>query len=344
MRRAILLPLAGVLLAVGAGWWWLQTVGPGAEMTRAAQQFLASLAGEQSKKATLGYDDPKRVNWHFIPLAERKGLQIKEMNGDQRKLAHAVLHSALSQVGYDKASGIMELEKILRELESGMPGKPIRDPERYYFTIFGTPHLESKWGLSIEGHHMSLNFVVSGGKVISSTPSMFGANPAEVKTEVAGAPKIGTRLLRDEEERAFALVNSLTDEQKKLAIIADKAPAEVREAGKPQPPDSAAEGIPASKLTEAQVKMLWTLLEAYAHNVPKEVGLARLDAVREAGISKVHFAWAGATKPGVGHYYRVQGPTFQVEFVNTQPDAAGNIANHIHCMWRQLGGDFAAAK
>jgi hypothetical protein len=255
-----------------------------------------------------------------------------------------LLRSALSQVGYDKASTIMELEKILRELEKSRSGGPLRDPERYYFTLFGKPHAESTWGLSVEGHHLSLNFVVDGNKVISSTPAMFGANPAEVKTEIAGGAKIGTRVLRDEEERAFALVNSLDDEQKKLAIVADKAPAEVREAGKPQPPDTAPEGIPASKLTEAQVKTLWSILEAYAHNMPKDVAQARLDAVREAGIGKVHFAWAGATRPGVGHYYRIQGPTFQVEFVNTQPDSAGNPANHIHCMWRQLGGDFAKAK
>ena len=64
-------------------------------------------------------------------------------------------------------------------------------------------------------------------------------------------------------------------------------------------------------------------------------------AIREAGVEKIHFAWAGADKPGVGHYYRVQGPSFLIEFVNTQPDAAGNVANHIHCVWRDLGGDFA---
>ncbi|MEO1972064.1 MAG: DUF3500 domain-containing protein, partial [Pirellulaceae bacterium] len=46
-------------------------------------------------------------------------------------------------------------------------------------------------------------------------------------------------------------------------------------------------------------------------------------------------------KPGIGHYYRIQGPTFLIEFVNTQPDAAGNPANHIHCVWRDMKGDFA---
>src|SRR5688572_15082159 len=124
-RRMSFLPLAIILVSVSAGWWWLQTAGAGAEMTRSAQQFLASLSADQSKKTVLGYEDPKRLDWHFIPKPERKGLQIKEMNAEQRKLAKAVLRSALSQVGYDKANTIMELEAILRELEKSRANAPI---------------------------------------------------------------------------------------------------------------------------------------------------------------------------------------------------------------------------
>ncbi len=72
-----------------------------------------------------------------------------------------------------------------------------------------------------------------------------------------------------------------------------------------------------------------------------EVAGERLAAIRDAGWDKVSFCWAGATEQGIGHYYRVQGPTFLIELVNTQPDAAGNPANHIHCVWRDMKGDFA---
>ena len=103
-----------------------------------------------------------RVGWHFIPKAERKGLQIKEMTEPQRKAAHALLRSTLSQVGYDKATQIMQLEQILHELEEAKGTRRFaRDPQRYYFTIFGTPGPTERWGLSIEGHHLSLNFVVA---------------------------------------------------------------------------------------------------------------------------------------------------------------------------------------
>jgi hypothetical protein len=198
-------------------------------------------------------------------------------------------------------------------------------------------------GLSVEGHHLSLNFVVEKGKVISSTPTVFAANPATVMADYPGthAIKKGTRVLAKEETLALELVQSLTPEQRKTAIIAEKAPSEVRAAGEPQPPTDAAAGIAADKLTDAQRKMLIALLDAYCDNVPAEVSKARKAAIDKAGAEKVHFAWAGADKPGSGHYYRVQGPTFLIEFVNTQADSAGNPANHIHSLWRDMGGDFA---
>ncbi|MDX1968282.1 MAG: DUF3500 domain-containing protein, partial [Planctomycetaceae bacterium] len=54
-----------------------------------------------------------------------------------------------------------------------------------------------------------------------------------------------------------------------------------------------------------------------------------------AGIDNVFFAWWGESEPNLRHHYRVQGPTFVIEYNNTQNDA-----NHVHSMWRNLGGDF----
>jgi hypothetical protein len=309
-------------------------------MTEAAQGYLESLSDEQRAKSQLEYETPKRVEWHFIPKDERKGLQIKEMDETQRKAAHALLSAALSKVGYDKATKIMSLEHILDMLEP-KERRNIRDTERYYFTVFGKPAADSRWGLSVEGHHLSLNFVVEKGEAVSSTPSFFGANPATVMNDVEGGLPKGTRVLADEEQLAFDLLASLDEKQRKTAVIADKAPAEIRAAGEVQPPTEAAAGIAVPELNDEQKQTFRRLVEAYARNMPEEVAQKRMTAIREAGVEKIHFAWAGADKPGVGHYYRVQGPTFLIEFVNTQPDAAGNVANHIHCVWRDLGGDFA---
>jgi hypothetical protein len=178
--------------------------------------------------------------------------------------------------------------------------------------------------------------------VISSTPLALCANPAIVMNENVPSIKKGTRVLAKEETLAFDLLASLTPEQKAVAIIADKAPAEIRAAGEPQPPQEAAAGLPAEKLTGQQRSILQSLIEEYAKTVPDEVAKARLEAIeKQGGLGKAKFAWAGAEKPGIGHYYRVQGPTFLIEFVNTQADSAGNPANHIHSVWRDMRGDLA---
>lgn len=312
----------------------------GVDMTQAARDFLAGLNAEQRAQASMKLDDPARLDWHFIPKDKRKGLQVKQMDSQQRRLAHALLASAVSQLGYDKAKTIMSLEAILHELEKDRQGAPIRDPERYYFTLFGQPSESDRWGLSVEGHHLSLNFVVEDGKVIAVTPAFYGANPADVRDDYKVGPQRGTRVLHAEEDRAFALLKSLSAEQRSKAIIADKAPADIRGAAQAEPPQAEPEGLSAGELNDAQIELLWSLLEAYTDNMLVEISQKRLAEVREAGIKQAYFAWAGPDKPGIGHYYRVQGPTFVIEFCNNQPDGAGNPANHIHSVWRQMRGDF----
>ena len=335
--------MTAVALAVFAatGFAYLKLNSSGGPMTAAAETFVKSLSSDQAAKAVLAYSAPQRTDWHYIPKPERKGLQVKEMNDSQRKAAHALLRSSLSAVGYGKATRIMQLESILRELEKSRGGGPVRDPERYYFTVFGQPASSARWGLSVEGHHLSLNFVVDGDKVISSTPTFFGANPATLLADYGGDFKKGDRVLAKEEELAFELVESLTPEQRSAAIVAAKAPKDIRGAGQAAPPNSSPEGLPASKMTPKQKAALRLLIEEYAHNLPDDVAAERLAKIDDDGWDAIHFAWLGAEKPGVGHHYLVQGKSFLIEFNNTQPDTAGNIANHIHSVWYDLAGNFA---
>ena len=157
---------------------------PGEEMTNAARAFLGTLDDGQKKTAMMPYDSPARLDWHFIPKNDRKGLQVKDMTEAQRRAAYVLLRSALSQVGYDKARTVIELESLLHALQKGP--NPVRDPFRYYVTIFGNPAADSKWGLSFEGHHLSLNFVVDNNKVVSHTPAFFGVNPQVVSMTADG--------------------------------------------------------------------------------------------------------------------------------------------------------------
>jgi hypothetical protein len=335
-----LLVLAALVLVAAPAVAFFKATKPAPNMTATASALLETLDKDQRAACQVSYDSPQRVDWHFIPKKQRKGLIVRKMSDQQRKAGHKLLQSALSKVGYEKSTKIMALESILAEFE-GDKGTWERDPEKYYFTIFGEPKVAQRWGLSFEGHHLSLNFVVEGDEVVSSTPQFFGANPALVKDKTKTGIKVGTRVLAKEELLAFDLVRSLDDDQRSQAVIDKTAPKEIRNAGSPQPPTDPPAGIASGKLNNDQLKTLRALVETYCASMPYEVAEARLEALEKAGFDKVHFAWAGPLKEGIGHYYRVEGPTFLIEFVNTQPDAAGNPANHIHCVWRDMNGDFA---
>ena len=307
----------------------------------AANAWMASLDESQKSKATMPIDSADRQDWQIIPKDKRKGLQLNEMKDGQRQAAITLLRSLLSEIGYRKSTQIMNMENLLKELEAGKTNSPLRDSTRYYFTVFGTPQAGKKWGLSIEGHHMSLNFLMDGDRVVSSTPQAFAANPAIVRIENKAGIAVGTRMLRLEETLAFELVQSLSEQQRSVAVIAEKAPRENRTLGVPQPSKEQPVGIPYSKLSAPQQTLLKELVNEYINAVADEVAEDRRQAIQNAGgWDAIHFSWEGALQAGVGHAYRVQGPTFLIEFVNTQPDAAGNIANHVHSIWRDSRGDF----
>ncbi len=311
-------------------------------MAAAASAFAKTLTEEQKVKTLLPIDSPARIDWQIIPKDTRKGLQLNEMTDSQREAAMTLMKSVLSELGYRKTTQIMNMERLLKFLEANKKDGAIRDSTRYYFTVFGDPAGHGRWGLSIEGHHLSLNFTIEGDKVVSSTPQAFAANPAIVYSENTVDVPLGRRMLRMEETTAFELIQSLNAAQRKMAVVAEKAPRETRTLGVPQPTAEPLVGITHEQLSKPQQELLERLVDEYIRAVPDEVAEDRRQAIETGGgWNKVHFSWEGATQPGVGHYYRVQGPTFLIEFVNTQPDAAGNIANHIHCLWRDIRGDFA---
>jgi len=330
------LPAALVLGAVLAAPVSMSSAPPpaaAAAMADAANAFLKDLNAEQRSKASFAFEDDSRFEFRYTPRTGlRKGLPIKEMSEPQRARAHALVKTGTSVRGYATATTIMDLENVLHAIEParGGPGAIIRDPELYYVSIFGTPG-KSPWGWKFEGHHISLNFTIVGNAPVVMAPNFFGSNPAIVRD----GPKKGTRALRDEEETARALLNALDEKQRAKAIFETKAPgenltAENREA-KPLPPD----GITAGEMTPAERRLLEKVIDVYLGRVAPEIAKARLEALQKSGFDKVTFGWAGVTKVGGPHYYRVQGPTFLIEYDNTQNDA-----NHIHAVWRDFNGDF----
>ena len=343
MKKLARFLLATVLLILLAGIakYAQENEPTGDKMIRAAESFVASLTPEQQSKTLFEFDDQERFNWHFVPLQDqqkrstRKGLPLADMKPEQRQAALDLLKAGTSAEGDKKATTIMSLESILRELEKG--GNMVRNPEWYFFTVFGKPAKTGRWGWRVEGHHLALNFVVEGGKVIGATPAFFGANPATVKT----GPRKGLRILAEAEDFARELFKSLDDVQKKVAFQKEQFP-EI-EQGKKAPNVGAPKGLAADKMNDSQRRLLMRLVQAYTDRMPAEIAAEDLAQVRQAGIDNIHFAYAGGVQDGEPHTYRVQGPSFVVEFLNVQDDSARNKANHIHSAWRNIQGDFGLA-
>jgi hypothetical protein len=306
-------------------------------MAAAATKFLAALTPEQRQQASFAFDSDERLHWHFIPVETfpRKGLLVQSMNEAQRKLAHDLLKAGLSQRGYLTASSIMELETILGALESAgrsVEARPmVRDPVRYFFSIFGTPSAKDTWGWRVEGHHVSLHFTVVNGTLVASTPSFFGSNPAEVRE----GPKKGLRILGPEEDAARALLQALDASQRTKAIFDAKAPNDMLTMAKVDISPLSPTGLAAEAMNATQRDLLMKLIEVYTGYMAPDIAADRQARFRKAGVEKIGFAWAGETERGKKHYYRVQGPTFLIEYDNTQNDG-----NHIHSVWRDFDGDF----
>ena len=298
-------------------------------------RFLDSLTPELRQKANFTFDAQERRRWHYVPreMFDRKGVSLKEMNSHQSQAAHKLLAVGLSHAGYDKVTAIMDLEKTLAKIEQSLSiSRLVRDPQLYFFSVFGDPTSRNPWGWRMEGHHISLNFTLAGSEWIAPNPLFLGANPAEVPA----GPQKGLRLLQKEEDLARDLLAALNNEQKRRTIISPSAPPDILTRALPKVEPFGAEGLASASMTVKQREILARLVQVYIDRLPPELTAIELKKLNAAGLDAVHFAWAGPQERGKPHYYRLHGPFFLVEYDNTQ-----NNANHIHTVWRNLKDDFA---
>ena len=320
-----------------------------AEMAEAAYNVLASLEPDQLRRAVYNFHDEERRNWHFRPVP-RRGVYVNEMNAAQRYLVHALAATGLSARGHQKALTIMSLGQVLRDLDPEH-GNKYFDSEYYSVTIFtdlynpGDPTWREKfpnspassafsgsWAWRIEGFHLSLNFTIVDGKAIASTPSFFGSFPADVKE----GPHKGLAVLRREQELGRDLAKSLTQEQRKVALfpLHKGYVGHLRTGNARKVDPRAPRGLGGSQMTPQQAGVLKSLVEEYAHRHRPELAERDLARISQAGWETLHFSWAGGMEPRELHYYMVQGPTFLIEFDNSQD------GDHIHSVWRDFEADF----
>lgn len=296
-----------------------------------ANHFLALLDETQLQKARYDFADDERYNWHFVPR-ERNGISFNDLNQKQRDAALALLRACLNEQGYRKATDVMALENILREVENRPADDKYRDPLNYYVTIFGEPNEQNVWGWRFEGHHLALNFSSANNSIVSSTPSFFGSNPATVRS----GRYTGRQILKQETDLGFTLVNSLTNAQMKIAVFENKAPADIITGNQRKAELLEPKGLSFAEMNDQQKKLFLQLLNVYVKNYQLGFSKRLMDKIEKAGIENLSFAWAGSLQPGAGHYYRIQGPMLLIEYDNTQ-----NNANHVHTVVRDLTNDFA---
>jgi hypothetical protein len=284
-----------------------------------ANTFINSLDSLQKSKTVFPFDTMSRYDWHYVPpySVPRQGIAIRELDSIQKQIIYNLLKTNLSSNGYTRTQDIMNTEYLLKELEPNNTG---RIPENYFVAFYGNPGKDKTWGWKFSGHHLALNYTIVDNQ-LAFAPFFFGVYPA-VRTNGKAKDK---NIFKVEEELGFKLVNSLTQEQKIKAIfkLVPFPDIVTQNSHKVVPFDTV--GIIAKDLTLAQKHILNQLIVTYLSNMPIKIAKLRMKRIISEDFNKISFGWAGSTKSGEPHYYRIQGKTFLIELDNTQHNA-----NHVH--------------
>jgi hypothetical protein len=325
--------------------------GQAAAMAESASAFLATLTSDQRAKIVHPFeDDAARTGWSNFPPGpgDRDGLMVAFLTPPQRIAFHDMLMAATSSQGYAKSAAIMWLDDILRAEESGGSIVPDQPPERgtaegqppprrssanYRIVMFGEPG-SARWGWMLTGHHLAANFTVVNGAV-AFTPLFVGANPQVVRA----GPYAGWRVLGHETARGFALARSLTDQQRRTAIVSG-AVSDALFTGKGRKDQlKTMVGIPASHLSAQQQQLLWSLVREFVGTAGEEAAAAQLRSIEGDGLEQLHFAWWGSTEdPAQRFMYRVHGPSILIEYV--REGNGSRPLNHVHAIVRDPRNDY----
>ncbi len=288
-----------------------------ADMANAAQQFLVSLDEGQRTKATYVFTDAERLRWHWTTPRNfpRNGLPLREMNQTQRDLALSLLRASVSEGGFQKALDIISLQNDLGN-----------DPELYYVTMFGAPGGADPWGWRFEGHHLSRHYTVMGDQ-LAVTPFFLGAWPT--------VNNAGLKAMEREEWAARELITSLLASGHPTALVENRAPGGHATQNQAYVTPLDPMGVPASEFGPDQQALMLEIVQTYLGTLPTDLAATHFQRLNESGLEAIRFGWAGPLEARRPHYYRLQGPTFLLEFDNSR-----NGGTHIHSVWREFTEDF----
>jgi Protein of unknown function (DUF3500) len=305
---------------------------PAEEVEAAARAFLASLSPAQRARASFPFGSAERTRWHWtVPSSvPRNGLTLGRMSARQRRLARALLRASTSRTGYGKALDIMSLQGVLQRMSTGI-NDPF-DADRYFVSVFGRPGRRA-WGWRLEGHHLSRNFTIVGDTV-STEPFFLGAWPTRAGTAYRSIVR-GERAMQREEDAAREIVLSVDGRLRRRVVFSSESLTDhvTQNAVRVSPLDPV--GVLARDLPSGAQRRVLEIVRTYVANHPGPTARNALTRVERAGMARIRFGWAGSLRPGLPHYYRLQGPTFLLEFDNSR-----NSGTHIHSVWRDFERDY----
>ena len=302
-----------------------------AEVEAAARAFLASLSPSERDRASFAFGSAERTRWHWtVPSAvPRNGLPLGGVSTETRRLALRLLRASTSASGYRKALDIMALQGVLERIS---PSSGSFDPDLYYVSVFGTPGAP-RWGWRLEGHHLSRHFTVVAGTLVAE-PFFLGAWPTRAGSGFRSVAR-GDRTMPREEDAAREIVLLLDGRLRRQVVFSSESLTDhiTQNAATVRPLDQV--GVLTADLPSAAQRRVLELIRTYLANHPRTMAREAFTRIERAGLARTRFGWAGSTRPGVPQYYRLQGPTFLLEFDNSR-----DSGTHIHSVWRDFERDF----
>lgn len=305
-----------------------------APLFEAARSFLAALTPEQRQGACFPIGDEAWRKWSNIhPWLMRHGVCLADLDGNQRERALALLRETMSAAGYRAARDVMRLNEHVLEITS----KPEEYGEwLYWVSIFGTPSPEQPWGWQIDGHHLNVNCFVLGDQLVL-TPSFMGSEPVLARS----GKYAGTRVFAIEEEQGFALMRSLSSDERARATIAKDLPSELLTAAFCDNRRIEPVGIRYGELSPEGRERLEALLTIYTGQI--RLGHAEIrHSEAKRHLSETHFAWIGPFDDVSPFYYRILSPVILIEFDHVSGIVYDNDTpsrDHIHTVVRTPNGN-----
>ena len=287
-----------------------------AAITDAATQFLNGLTESQRATASYAITDPEYLRWHWTTTSgfPRNGLVLRELDAQQHELALALLRASISEAGFQKSMAILALQPEIGG-----------DPANYYVTFFGSPG-DPVWSWRFEGHHLSRRFTIAGDK-LTITPFFHGVWPT-----VSAAGQV---IMQREEWVARELVRSLDEKLRSQVIFQEQSLTRHVTWNENYVQPLAPVGAPLAVLTNDQQAMAMEIIQIWMGTQAEAVAQAHLERIQAHGLDHIRFGWAGSLEERRPHYYRMQGPSFLLEYDNTR-----NGSTHIHSVWRVFDEDF----